>query len=91
METKEFCKRLAEKFGKGEELANDFEWLIECSSVNAYYGHGPKELLRSNHTARHLNTCWAMEKAILACGRVGYYICAEDDDCVQEVMREALA
>ena len=91
MDVKEFCGRLAEKMGQGPELADDFEWLIECAVTNAYYGYGPQELFESNHTARHLNVSEEMHSAILACGRVGFYTCAEDEDMVCDVMRKALA
>lgn len=95
-----FAEKLAEKFTETEsakilnDLATDFERIVECGYINGYYGYGIGEVLKTNSTAMGLLTMAKdkerMKKAVLACSAAGYYQCAGDFDYIFDTMDNAL-
>lgn len=94
-----FANALMEKYSKVQEmtqldkfnLVTDFTWLMESGEVNAKFGCYAESIFEMNSTAQELvRHDERLRPFILACAKVGYFRCAEDDDCVRETMEKAL-
>jgi hypothetical protein len=84
-----FCGDNAPK----ETISNcceDFEWLIDCAYDNAFFGYGVGQIL-TNATAEDYLAYYggSVKGVILALGRIGWAMCAEDRDYLRKCVEDA--